>query len=220
MAEQIPCAGCEQLFTPARRNQVYCSRPCQRATTRNAKRGSQKIVDSKSAKRLSEAQRQRAWLLNDELYRKSPCKRPAFLEVILESARGSDWHLRRILTDSRRFADLSLDHAGRPNLVRTVDDYCMRTRGERIWKVIAADWIEPSVVQSLQSYRDPWTDPDGDVVETPKVYVQRDPYTFLALLRAMRQTPVTLSQARSPPKSVPHDGRQEACSCHPDQAAA
>ena len=182
MTEQIPCAGCEQTFMPARRNQKYCSRPCQK----NATRGSQRVADSTAAKRLSEAQRQRAWLLNDELYRKAPRNRPAFLEAILEAARGGDWHLRRILTDSRSLADMSSDHAGRPNLVRTVNDYCMRTRDEHLWKVIAADWQEPRTVHSLPSYRDPWTGPDVDVVETPEVYLQRAPATFLAQIRSIR----------------------------------
>jgi hypothetical protein len=148
----IACPRCRVAFTPKRRNQRYCTPACQKKATRNTARGSQKLADNPSVRYLAERHRGRAFLLNDSLYRKLPTERPAFMEAILRAARGGDWHLRRILTDSRAMLDFGGDYAGRPNLVRTLDHYCQRTRGgARLWEVIAAP--EDAVIRPLVLYR-------------------------------------------------------------------
>lgn len=180
------CPRCGEAFTRKRKDQQYCSRPCQKAATHNAARGSQKIEDNVDTRRLAELHRHRAFQLNDELYRKPPADRPAFVESLLQAARDHDWHLRRILTDSRSLFDFGHDYAGRPNLVRTLDDYCRKTRQARIWQVVEPDWKEPTSIRPLALYRDPWTDPDDSPETSRDQYVRRDPLAFLSHLRALR----------------------------------
>lgn len=147
------CPRCGQTFQHKRKNQRYCSRPCQKATTQNTMRGSQKIADNSTAKRMSEVQRHRACLLNFELYSKRPADRPAFMEAILSAARIHDRHLHRILSDHRPYLEFETDDWGRPNLTRTLDDYCKRTRnGARLWQVIALIGMMTQSQSALLSY--------------------------------------------------------------------
>lgn len=185
---QVACPQCSTPFTPRRKDQKFCTRLCAKAGSRNAKRGSQKIADNRYVARLADMQRSRAFLLNDALYCKPPTERPAFMEAILRAAREDDGHLRRILSDRRPSWDMGSDYAGRPNLPRTLDDYCQRTRnGARLWQVVDPGWTDDAtVIRPLACYRDIWTDPDSGPAHLPAAYVQHDPTEFLARIRALR----------------------------------
>jgi hypothetical protein len=63
----IVCPQCSAPFAPRRKDQKFCTRPCAKAATRNAKRGSQKIADNRYVARRADMQRSRAFLLNDAL---------------------------------------------------------------------------------------------------------------------------------------------------------
>jgi len=182
---QVACPCCGTLFRPKKRTQRYCARACQKKATGNKARGSQKVAECLSTRYLAELHRGRAFLLNDALYCKPPADRPAFMETILRAARADDWHLRRILTDRRAILDFGDDYAGRPNLVRTLHDYCKRTRdGARLREVIAKP--DDAVIRPLALYRDIWTDPDcgPDVPMAP--YISINPAEFLATVRQLR----------------------------------
>lgn len=184
------CPQCQAVFPPKRTDQRYCGRGCQRKATRNASRGTQKAVGSPAARRTLERRRGRAFLLNDALFRMKPSARPAFLEKIIGAARNHDADLRRILSDWTARRDFDLDYAGRPNLVRTLDDYCQLTRdGARVWQVVAPDWQEAGPIRPLSLYRDPHTPPEdhGDLEALPEVHVQIDPAAFLEGLRRLRE---------------------------------
>lgn len=136
------CPSCGKPFAPRQTNQRYCKPACQKKASRNTARGSQKATDNPEARRRAERENRRAMLLLDELFRKPRAQRPAFMETILTAAREYDWHLRRILTDF----DALLRFKERPNIARTVDDYCKRTRGgARIWQVVAEEWQDTAV---------------------------------------------------------------------------
>lgn len=189
MLHNRDCPHCSTPFTPRRKDQKFCTRPCAKAASRNAKRGSQKIADNRYAARLADMQRSRAFLLNDALNCRPPTERPAFMETLLRAAREDDGHLRRILSDRRPLWDMGADYAGRPNLSRTLDDYCQRTRnGARLWQVIASDWTdEAAVIRPLARHRDIWTDPDSGPEHLPATYIAQDPAEFLARIRALRE---------------------------------
>lgn len=119
-----------------------------------------------------------------------PSARPAFMEKIIGAAQNHDGDLRRILTDRKAQGHFDLDYAGRPNLVRTLDDYCQLTRGgARVWQVVAPGWQEAGPIRPLSLYRDPHTPPEdhGDVAAQPEVHVQIDSAAFLEWLRRLRE---------------------------------
>jgi hypothetical protein len=181
------CPTCGQTFHRKRKNQTYCGRDCQKKKTQNSNRGSRKADDNQDARWLLELHRRRGFLLNDELYRKPPVQRPAFLECIIKAARDHDWHLRRLLRDRRALRDYSTDHAGRPNLARTLDHYCKLTRGgASVFKVVAKGWTDPDEIRPPRIYKDPDTDPDDGEGQPQYLHVVRDPAEFLATLRALR----------------------------------
>ena len=89
------CPKCLCTFTQKRKNQRYCSRPCQKSATNNAARGSR---DRENTLRNDAHYGRAAWLAYD-LYRMSPTKRRAMLLAILEAASNNDGALRNILFD-------------------------------------------------------------------------------------------------------------------------
>jgi hypothetical protein len=111
------------------------------------------------------------------------------MEALLRAAREHDGHLRRILSDRRPLSDMGADYAGRPNLSRSLDDYCQRTRnGARLWQVMDPGWTnDATVIRQLARYRDIWTDPDSGPAHLPATYVAQDPAEFLARIRALRE---------------------------------
>lgn len=179
------CVSCETAFIRKRKDQRYCSRHCQKGATQNASRGSQRSADSVTSRLQAERLRGRAWLLTDELYKVPPVDRPTFMETIRHSAK-TDWHLRRILTDQRNIRDLTTDYAGRPNLTRSMDDYCRLTRRARIWEVVADNWCEPNSIRPLALYRDCWVHPDDEKEVDIQQYVPQHTATFLSNLKALR----------------------------------
>lgn len=198
------CPGCGNPFQSSKRNRRYCVPGCQKKASRKSARGSQKIADSPTSRRLSEGHSRRAWLLVDELFNKPPAQRPAFLETIIAAARDGDWYLGRILTDRAALAQFK-GHpgTGRPTLARAVDDYCQRTReGARIWQVLANDWQDdPAKIHPLALYRDPWTNTEPDLGGPSEVHIRRDPASFLAMIRALPRKPVREDPADENPPS-------------------
>lgn len=206
-AGEVACPRCGVHFTPARRNQRYCNPACQKAASRNTSRGSQKIADSHTARQRADRERGRAFLLNDDLHRKPPADRPAFMDAILQAARESDRHLHRTLSDRSAFYDFGHDYAGRPNLVRTLDDYCKRSRnGARVWQIIAAKWKSRDVeIRPLALYRDIWTGPDAGPESSLPTYVKQDPADFLARIGKLRRVAALMDQPDTDDRETEHN---------------
>lgn len=90
------CLGCGLTFQKQRKNQQYCSRPCQKAKTHNAARGPRTTTNSPE-KRL-EKRRQRATLnwMNETFYRTAPGQRLGIIKDWLDRARNGDTKLRAV----------------------------------------------------------------------------------------------------------------------------
>lgn len=92
------CPRCGQTFQRKRKDQRFCSRPCQKATTHNASRGPRTTAECIT--RRHEKRRQWATLayLNETYYGTVPSGRLGLLKWWLDLARGGDATLRAALT--------------------------------------------------------------------------------------------------------------------------
>lgn len=88
------CPSCNTVFIPKRSNRKYCSRACQRSTTRNASRGDR----SNENKHRSWQHYERADRLKEMVYATPPQERLGMMKHILECI-PHDAGLRNILTD-------------------------------------------------------------------------------------------------------------------------
>lgn len=117
MMEAI-CPGCGKTFTPARRNQSYCGRECQK----NAARGDRK--QEHRAKSAAHYERAR-WLSHDLAHGMEASVRDWFIQTMLEAAADHDASLRAILLDP-----VLLGEEGRgDNCAKMVDRFCRRNYG-------------------------------------------------------------------------------------------
>lgn len=212
------CANpkCPATFTPGRKDQRYCSRPCQRAATRHSARGSRQTEHRQRSQRHYE---RAAWLSYD-LNRMPPARRRAMLLALLEAAAGGDAPLRNILLDPRllgadrasRIGKLYPDTRSRDalNIAKMAYVFCMEE-----WGCSTRD-----AIMDRHTLDGPWTpayrtfrEEDGDAaarrsdaIRPPHVnnepeeeplpeYVKRDPASFLALIRRLRAGETTTRAA-------------------------
>lgn len=132
------CPKCQAEFAPKRRNQVYCGRECQRASSRNASRGSRSVENAERSRLHYE----RAKWLSHDLYRQPVDRRLGFMADVIEAARERDGQLRGILTDSSLLgAEPSRD--GRKNIAKAADAYCRKFWGQGVCEVIFKRCAEP-----------------------------------------------------------------------------
>lgn len=96
---QISCAKCGTDFTPSRRDQRYCSRPCQR----HASRGSRTVADSPEKSRRMLDLLDALSDLNEAYYQTPPEDRLPQLKRWLDEARSGNRRLASILTCPRFF---------------------------------------------------------------------------------------------------------------------
>jgi endogenous inhibitor of DNA gyrase (YacG/DUF329 family) len=98
---QTPCPKCGLKFVPARSNQMFCSRPCAKAATRNTARGSRNVAESQELRRRAKSHNSRAMGLAAWLYTTPPRDRLGLMSTLIKAAREHDTELRNILTDPR-----------------------------------------------------------------------------------------------------------------------
>lgn len=116
------CPACSKYFTPARSNQLYCSRDCQKKSTRNASRVFRHLENFAR----DELEAVRARDLWDILYKTPPDERLGVMKDILEAAHH-DGGLRNILTRPELLSDGPYSAGrGRMNIAKAADAYCKK----------------------------------------------------------------------------------------------
>lgn len=126
----IECPGCSATFMPKRSNQNYCSRECQRRTSRNATRGNRSTENRQRSWRHYE----RADRLSEMIYNAPPQDRLGVMKHILDFI-PHDAGLRNILTD--RELHMKPPRAdSRMNIAKAADAYTQKFFGLSIKRYI------------------------------------------------------------------------------------
>lgn len=94
--DAVSCPSCALKFVPKRKNQRYCSSPCQKRASRNTARTSRK----KENRVRSRGHYERASRLAEMVYSVRPSERLGMMQFIL-SKTPDDAGLRNILTDPK-----------------------------------------------------------------------------------------------------------------------
>lgn len=116
------CPACGKHFTPARTNQEYCSRFCQKKATRHAARGLRHLENFAR----DELEAARARDLREMLYSAPPHERLGIMKDILDAAQH-DGGLRNILTRPELLSDGPYSAGrGRMNIAKAADAYCKK----------------------------------------------------------------------------------------------
>jgi len=116
------CPACGKHFTPARTNQQYCSRLCQKKATRHAARGFRHLENFAR----DELEATRARDLREMLYSAPPYERLGIMKDILD-ATHHDGGLRNILTRPELLSDKPFSAGrGRMNIAKAADAYCKK----------------------------------------------------------------------------------------------
>lgn len=141
------CPTCSKPFNPARANQRYCGRACQK----NAARGPRTVGESPEQQRRSTVHYSRAMYLAECLYMTPPNKRLGLMQEIIEAAREHDSELRSILTDPKLLR-ASSDEPGyffrrAPGAYRTISQaahaYCKKFWGHGVRAVVHKQVDQP-----------------------------------------------------------------------------
>ncbi|KQB96842.1 hypothetical protein AL073_06990 [Loktanella sp. 1ANDIMAR09] len=128
----IECTSCSTVFMPNRSNQRYCSRECQRSTSRNASRGDRSI----ESKQRSWQHYDRADRLKEMLYSTPPQERLGMMKHILEFI-PYDAGLRNILTDPELHMQPP-KRDSRMNIAKAANAYTQKFFGLSIKRYIKA----------------------------------------------------------------------------------
>ena len=119
------CPACGKHFTPARTNQQYCCRLCQKKATRHAARGFRHLENFAR----DELEATRARDLREMLYSAPPYERLGIMKDILDAAHH-DGGLRNILTRPELLSDKPFSAGrGRMNIAKAADAYCRKFLG-------------------------------------------------------------------------------------------
>lgn len=182
-AASSTCPKCGEGFSPARRNQKFCSRSCQQAATRNSARGP-RDVENKQRNRNHYARA--AWLCYD-LHRMPRDRRLGFMAEIIAAAREHDGQLRVILSDPSLLGARWGDGIGKlypdshnnevRNIAKAADAYCRKFWGHGVRAVVYKQCPEPPTGEvldeppaqsALRIYRgEPFGGPAGDMRAGP-----------------------------------------------------
>jgi hypothetical protein len=145
MGAAICCPRCQAAFLRDRKNQRYCSQPCQKAATRNAVRGPRKVADSAEARRIHEARKGRIGGLSHALFETPPAYRAAFLQRLIVEGR-SNAELRRLVTVRALLRSWVRDEGtGRLHIAHVLNHFCQEVYGLRSFEVLNPDTTLPSV---------------------------------------------------------------------------
>ncbi len=147
----ICCPRCQVDFLPGRKNQKYCSQPCQKSASRNAARGTRTVDASPDLRRRSLVHYDTAMRLAEMVYTAPPNKRLGLMSDLIRRARGGDRKLRNILTDPTLLRaspdDKSLFFRRAPASYRTIaqaaDAYCRMFWGQGVRAVVSGECPEP-----------------------------------------------------------------------------
>jgi len=126
------CPSCSTVFIPKRSNQRYCSRACQRSTSRNAARGNR----TNENKHRSWQHYERADRLKEMIYSTPPHERLGMMKHILELI-PDDAGLRNILTDPKLHKQPPRGDK-RVNVAKAADAYTQKFFGLSIKRYIKA----------------------------------------------------------------------------------
>lgn len=130
------CPKCLCTFTQKRKNQRYCSRPCQKSATNNAARGSRTIAESPAARRTRERRKARVKGLSDALYETPPRYRAEYLQRLIAMARRNS-ELRRLVTKREMLRSWVRDEGtGRLHIAHVLDHYCREVYARRSYEVM------------------------------------------------------------------------------------
>lgn len=193
------CPGCGVAFTPKRKNQIYCTPPCQKRTTRHAKRGPRNATDSQEVRYTKRRNLGRLMWMNETFYGTPPNERLGLLMGWLNEARDGGAHLRSVLAnpaffappkDQRKKVSFRRRRAYPPVPV-LADRLCRRLLGCRVWQWVDGSAADPETGEvmgaanpppAIRSDVSPQVGPDRPLT----VYVAQDPADFLARIKALR----------------------------------
>lgn len=130
------CPRCHSFFQPKRGDQTFCGKPCAKAATRNATRGSRRVAHSAEAARTHEARKGRLEGLSHALYETPPAYRSAFLQRLIAEGRGNA-ELRRLVTARALLRSWIRDEGtGRLQIAHVLDHFCQEVYGLRSYEVL------------------------------------------------------------------------------------
>lgn len=181
MTKQHTCKGCEQSFTPTRKNQDYCNRRCQK----NASRGSRQRENSQ----MTAIHYQRAHDLFHMVYGVAPNQRLGAMKNILDTI-PQDACLRRILSDPLLLNEAPRAY-GRKNFVQAASGYTKKFFGVSISTYVKQ--VKAGTVN--EEFEQPRTSRTEPVSNDPEVFVQRAPVLFFAELKKLRDEARSFSRA-------------------------
>ena len=156
------CPACAEPFEPRRRDQRYCSRPCQKAATHNATRGP-RTTEASPAQRY-EKRRKRALLvwLNTTYYETPPAQRLGLLKGWLDAAREAPGLLREVLIT--------------PAFARPEKDYRHSASFRGSWAYPPVPYLADKFCQKFRDCRSwEWVSGEADAPETGEVIVNEMP---------------------------------------------
>lgn len=142
---QVACPKCQVPFVPARSNQTYCSKACQK----NAARAPRTVATSAEERRRQELRFGRLRGLSDSFFETHPRYRSAFMIDLIEEARNNA-ELRGWLT--RREQLRRWDHhsgTGRLHIAHCLDHFCSETFGMRSFQVLSREFELPAEEQTV-----------------------------------------------------------------------
>lgn len=131
----VNCAKCATSFSPRRKDQRFCSKPCAKAATRNASRGTRELEFSVTARRTHEVRKGRIKGLSHGLYETPPAYRSDYLQRLIAEGRGNA-ELRRLVTVRDLLRSWGRDEGtGRLHIVHILDHFCQEVYGMRSFQV-------------------------------------------------------------------------------------
>lgn len=133
---QTACPKCSVEFIPARSNQKFCSRLCQKAATGNATRGPRTVAASPEERRRQSNRSNRLQNLSDAFFETLPTYRAEFMEKLIAEGRGNR-ELRKWLTKWEAIGCRAHSRGtGRLHIAFCLDAYCREVYGMRSFNVL------------------------------------------------------------------------------------
>jgi hypothetical protein len=147
------CPKCSDIFIVRRRDAQFCSRKCQR----NSSRGPRTIQHSPTERRRNQDHYCRALQLAADLYSTPPNQRLGFIKDLIDAARSNDSQLRSIFTDPK----LLFPNRNEPwwfyrrcpssycTISQAADRYCRKYMGSGVREVVSPNYSEPETGEVL-----------------------------------------------------------------------
>ena len=179
------CPKCGEGFTPARSNQKFCSRGCQKNTTR----GPRTVGESPEERQRQAARSGRLKGLSDAFFETPPQYRAAFMVALITEARAKG-ELRKWVTKWELLR--SWHHhpgTGRLHIAHCLDHFCREVFGRRSFVILDPNTVLPCEEET--AFPACYYGPDGVAVRagvdgTGVATTRGDPALVKALARAFR----------------------------------